>query len=457
MSMTVGISLMHSCRANRNQSNTVRTMPQKHIHIIGIGGIGISALAQLYVHQGYRVSGTNDSESPQTLNRIRALGVPIVVDTDMGCVPHDVDFFVYSDAWTGRHPEFMSAVRALGKPVYSYFEALGIATREGVSVVVTGTHGKTTTTAMIAKALVDLGEDPTVICGSIMAEFGSNFRAGRPDLFVIEGCEYMRHFLHLHPHILTINNLELDHTDYFKDLADVQDAFRTIASRVPESGVVITNTELPAVRPVVKDVSARVVPYQHSAVPALRVPGAFNHANAQTAKATVLAVCPHADEAVLDRSLSEFRGTWRRFEYKGVTKEGMIVYDDYAHHPSAVEVTLTMAREAFPDKRIVVVFHPHLFSRTRDFMDAFASALAHADEVLLAPIYPAREEPIEGVTSEVLAEKIVALGTSARAFESLDAILEHLTLNSKLQSQNVLITMGAGDVYVVADALTTYK
>ncbi len=426
-----------------------------HVHLIGIGGIGISALAQLYAHQGHRVSGTNDSVSPQTLDRIRALGVPISLDLSVEALPTDVDMFVYSDAWLSRAPGFMEGVRALGKPTISYFQALGEATREGYSIVITGTHGKTTTTAMIAKALVAIGEDPTVVCGSIMSEFGSNFRAGRPDLFVVEGCEYLRHFLHLHPYVLTINNIELDHTDYFKDLPDLQDAFRTMALRVPQGGAIVTNTELPSVCDVIRGVHARVVSYQTTSVPELRVPGVFNRYNAQGAKAAVIALFPDADEAVLDRALADFAGTWRRFEYKGVTKGGAIVYDDYAHHPTAVEATLVMARGSFPDKRIVVVFHPHLFSRTRDFMDGFATALAHADEVVLAPVYPAREEPIEGVTSDVLASKVAALGTPARAFDSLEALERYLARTPDvLREGDLLVTMGAGDIYTIAETLT---
>lgn len=423
------------------------------VHLIGIGGIGISALAQLYVHQGHRVSGTNDSDSPQTLDRVRALGVPVSLTVSVEALPSDVDLFVYSDAWLSRAPAFMEAVRALGKPTRSYFEALGEATRNGRNIVVTGTHGKTTTTAMLAKVLTEIGEDPTVICGSIMSEFGSNFRAGRPDLFVIEGCEYLRHFLHLHPYLLTVNNLELDHTDYFKDLADLQDAFRTLVGRLPAEGVLVTNTDLSGVEPVVRGARARVVPYQHVRVPALRVPGAFNTANAQTAKAAALALCPDADETAIDHALADFSGTWRRFEYKGVTSGGALVYDDYAHHPSAVEATLRMAREAFPGKRLVVAFHPHLYSRTRDFMDGFAFALSHADEVLLAPIYAAREEPVPGVTSDVLAEKVTALGTPTRALDSLDSLERHLAEDGVLHTGDLLITMGAGDIFTVADAL----
>jgi UDP-N-acetylmuramate--alanine ligase len=347
--------------------------------------------------------------------------------------------------------------RELGIREQSYFEALGDATRDGTSIVVSGTHGKTTTTAMLAKILIDTGREPTVIAGSILSDHGSNFVAGKPDLFVIEGCEYRRHFLHLHPTVLVITNVELDHTDYYRDLSDLQDAFREVIGRVPQQGTVVTNTDAPNSGAVLSETHVRVVPYQHVSIPPLSVPGAFNEENARAAKAAAYAYAPELHEADIDRALAAFAGVWRRFEYKGKTREGAVVYDDYAHHPTAVQGTLAAAREQFPDKRIVVAFHPHLYSRTRDFMDAFASALAHADEVLLAPIYPAREEPIPGVTSDVLAEKIQAHGTSARAFKSLSDIQEYLTTHGSLTTSHVLITMGAGDVYHVGDNIVTAR
>jgi UDP-N-acetylmuramate--alanine ligase len=432
-------------------------MEHKNIHMIGIGGIGISALAQLYVHTGHRVSGVNDNQSPQTLDRLRALGVAITVGANPEDIPNEVDFFVYSDAWLTRAPEFMEQVRACGKPMYSYFEALGEATKEGTSIVVSGTHGKTTTTAMLAKILIDAGKEPTVIAGSILADHGSNFVPGRPDLFVIEGCEYRRHFLQLHPHVLVINNIELDHTDYYRDLEDMQDAFRSAISLLPVPGTVVTNTASEAIKSVLQDVPNPIIAYQEVSVPKLLAPGAFNRMNAQAAKAGALAYDPSLDPAGIDTALATFRGTWRRFEYRGTTARGAMVYDDYAHHPTAVRGTLEMVRQEFPEKRLVVVFHPHLFSRTHDFMDAFAMALARADEVLLAPIYPAREEPIPGVTSEVLAEKVRAFGVSARAGESLESIKQTIEDPQSCidTSQTIILTMGAGDVYLIADALVS--
>ncbi len=430
--------------------DTMKDMQKKHIHLIGIGGIGISALAQLYVHQGHVVSGTNDNESPQTLDRVRALGVPVSLSRDVADLPSDIDFFVYSDAWTGREPAFMASVRALGKPMFSYFEALGEATKEGKSVIVSGTHGKTTTTAMIAKILIDAGKEPTVVVGSILSEQGSNFVAGKPDFFVIEGCEYMRHFLHLHPHILVIGNIELDHTDYYKNEQDFEHAFVELIQKVPINGAVITNTDSASIQRVLLESEREAIPFQHATVPSLAVGESFNAANARAAKPATRALFPDITEEAVDASLASFRGTYRRFEYKGKTANGALVYDDYAHHPTEVEATLTMVRETFPEKKIVVVFHPHLYSRTRDFFDAFAGALARVDSTFILPIFAARELPIEGVTGEKLAEAITAQGGKGRyvgTFAEAEALLQ------EEDERTLILTMGAGDVYHVAEAL----
>lgn len=423
------------------------------IHFVGIGGIGMSALAQLFYERACHVTGSDRSESPVT-EMLAEKGITVLIGHNADHVPHGCDLLVYSDAIPEDNEE-RAVARERGIREQSYFEALGDATADGLSIVISGTHGKTTTTAMVAKMLIEAGKKPTVICGSLMSEYGSNFLAGSPDLFVIEGCEYRRHFTKLHPRVLVITNIELDHTDYFRDLSDLQAAFSEATHAVPEHGAIVVDPTSETIRPTLHRVKARVVPYPSMSVPTLKVPGPFNRANAQAAKTAALALFPELDTATLDRSLENFSGTWRRFEYKGITKEGAVVYDDYAHHPTAIRATLLMAREQFPDKRILVAFHPHLYSRTRDFMDAFASALALADEVFLAPIYPARETPIAGVTSDLLAEKIHTLGTAARALDSLPAMGAYfLSQQTTLGPETVLITMGAGNIYQVADTLT---
>lgn len=427
------------------------------IHMIGIGGIGMSALAQLYHVRGYEVTGSDRSESPVT-DLLVGQGMQVHIGHNTDNLPEACDLVVHSDAIPEDNPERV-LTRERGIRDISYFEALGEATAEGISIVVSGTHGKTTTTAMLAKILIEAGKMPTVICGSIMSEYGSNFVAGKDDLYVIEGCEYKRHFTKLHPGIFVITNIEYDHTDYYKDLADLQAAFHDVAKAVPETGTIVVNSLDPNVLPAIHRVHSNVVSYAGVNVPALTVPGGFNEDNARAAKAAVLTLDPKLDEAAVDDSLAAFRGTWRRFEYKGTTQTGTNVYDDYAHHPTAIKATLEMARVEFPDKKLVVAFHPHLYTRTRDLFGGFVESLALADHVLLAPIYPAREDPIPGVTSEALAEKISAHGTPATAYTSLDTLETALrgdsTHSSLLTAHSVLITMGAGDIYRVADSLVS--
>jgi UDP-N-acetylmuramate--alanine ligase len=423
-------------------------MEGKHIHMVGIGGIGMSALAQLYQVLGAEVLGSDRAASPIT-ELLSHEGIAVTLEQAADNVADDTTLLVYSDAVPSDNPERARA-RELGVRECSYFEALGEVTREGTSIVVSGTHGKTSTTAMIAQILIDLGLEPTVIAGSILADQGSNFVAGKPDLFVIEGCEYMRHFLHLQPHLLVLTNIELDHTDYYKDLEDMQDAFAELVFKVPKHGIIVTDTESEAIAPVLRDAQARIVSYQDTAVPALRTPGRFSIVNAQAAKAAAQAYDSTLVEADIDRSLASFAGTWRRFEHKGTTKRGALLYDDYAHHPTAVTGTIELVREAFPDKKLVVVFHPHLYSRTKSFFNEFAEALSGADEVVLLPIYAAREAPDPSVSSHKLAEAVRKQGTPAMVAENLDRAAQ--VLNERGQDTFIL-TLGAGDAYKLADLL----
>ncbi len=261
-----------------------------------------------------------------------------------------------------------------------------------------------------------------------------------------------------------ITNLELDHTDYFPNLEALQKTFGIAVEKVPPTGYIITNPNDPHIAVVLKNAKAKIIDYTQYAVGELLLPGEFNRENARAALCAARSLLPTLSLESGVQSLATFHGSWRRFEYKGMTTIGALVYDDYAHHPTEVRKTIEAARQKFSDpasaqgsggqgKKIIVAFHPHLYSRTRDFLDAFASALATADEVVLAPIYPAREEAIPGVTSEILAEKITALGTPARAFKTLTEVFEYLSSDSVLHATSILITMGAGDIYKVAEQL----
>ena len=256
--------------------------------------------------------------------------------------------------------------------------------------------------------------------------------------------------LKLSPEILVITNIELDHTDYFPTLSALKDTFRKAAERVPKTGTIVTNQSDPNVKSILKNVSANVVDYTREDVPALGLIGEFNRMNARAAAAVARAAFPAIKQGTIDRALGSFKGSWRRFEYKGETPDGALVYDDYAHHPTAIEKTLHAVREKFPDKKIVVAFHAHLYSRTRDLMKGFGQSLARADEVIVAPIYPAREEPIPGVTNSALAQTVVKHGGNAHALDSFNEIRSALLTYG---SDTLIITMGAGDIYKVAEQI----
>lgn len=433
-------------------------MIPKNIYMLGIGGIGMSALAQYLASRGHAVSGYDRDISPVT-EMLERKGIAVRVGPPGEGLPGETGLLIYSDAVPTTNPERAEA-RERGIPERSYFEALGEATAGHRLLAVAGTHGKTTTTGMLAKILSACEKNPTAIVGSIVRDFppagGSNFLAGVPDaqgreLFVAEACEYRDHLLKLSPEILVITNIELDHTDYFPTLEALQETFRKAAERVPPHGCIVTNPYDPAIAACVGSARAPIIDYTTQSVPRLRQIGEFNAQNARAAKAAARAAFPHLQEEYIDRALMEFEGSWRRFEYKGETPSGALVYDDYAHHPTAIRKTIDAAREEFSDKRIIVVFHPHLYSRTRDLFSGFVDALASADEVILAPIYAAREEDAGEVSSEKLAAAIEQINEHVVALPSFDAIREEIL--ERASEGDLVITMGAGDIYKLAEQI----
>jgi UDP-N-acetylmuramate--alanine ligase len=421
----------------------------------GIGGIGMSALAQLLQHDGNVVSGSDRESSPVT-DLLEEKGIRVTIGQNAENLPLAFDMEVYSDALPESNIERVTA-RERGIPEASYFQMLGEVTATKNTVAVAGTHGKTTTTGMLAKILSDAGASPTAIIGSIVQDFGSNFLAGTTDLFVVEACEYRDHLLELTPSTLIITNLEWDHTDYFPTLEALQHTFKRAIGRVPAHGYVVTDPENPNIQALLEDTSATIIDYTKEPAYELLLPGSFNRNNARAAAAAARALLPTILESSIVESLAHFHGTWRRFQYKGKTTHGVTVYDDYAHHPTAVSETLRALREKLDSEgnkgRIIAAFHPHLYSRTKDLFDAFGRSFTNADEVILAPIYGAREIDDGTVSSELLAERINAEGVSAHAVESLDAVEGMLMQLAK--PADTIITMGAGDIYKVADALTT--
>lgn len=416
----------------------------EHIYMVGIGGIGMSALAQLLVSRGHDVSGSDREESPTT-TLLQKNGIRVFIGQDALFVPQDTQLLIYSDAVPAESPERVRA-HDLGVKQTSYFEMLGEISRAARTIAVAGTHGKTTVTGMLAVILKAAGKEPTAIVGSIVRDFGSNFLPGRKDLFVVEACEYRDHLLELAPEILVITNIELDHTDFFPSLHALQDTFRQAVRRVPKGGIIITNTQDLNVKAVLEKASAEIFDYTIEEAPETNLIGEFNAMNARAAKCAAKAAFPDISDEVIDAALKDFKGSWRRFEYKGETKNGAIVYDDYAHHPTAVAKTIEAAREKFPGKRIVVAFHPHLHSRTESFLQEFADALDTADRAIVAPIYEARTEKTPNVSNH----SVAAASKHTEAMDSFEEIRDALSAEPE---DTLIITMGAGDIYKVAEQI----
>jgi UDP-N-acetylmuramate--alanine ligase len=426
----------------------------KKIYFIGIGGIGVSAVARMMKLSGKGVSGSEISASKIT-EELAELGVTIFPEHKATHLDPDVDTVVYTIAIHDDNEELVEAKRR-GLNVLSYPQMLGKISSQLKTVAISGTHGKTTTTAMIAKALIDGGVSPTVIIGSLLkpekvGEKGSNFVSGASDVFIVEACEYRRSFLNITPHILVITNIDTDHLDYYKDLVDIQSAFAEEVGEMTENDFVICNPADPNVAPVLKNAKAKIVDFtQAPKTENLQVPGDHNIRNAQAAfQVGKIFGIP---EEKIHSSLQAFTGTWRRFEYKGETKNGALVYDDYGHHPTEIAATLQGTRSKFADKKIIAVFQPHLYSRTKLLFNEFSACFKDADEVVVMPIYAAREAFDGSITSGQLAEAIAKTGKKAQALSDEDA----LSYLNQFSHDTVILTTGAGDIYTkIADKLVT--
>jgi UDP-N-acetylmuramate--alanine ligase len=419
------------------------------LHFIGIGGIGMSALARHFLSEKKTVSGSDGVLSDLT-KKLSEEGVQIFAEQIPENITTDIDVVVYTEAMSPSHPE-LKAARAAGLPTINYFEALGLAMNPYYLIAVAGTHGKTTTTAMLTEIFETAGKDPTAVIGSLRAKTKSNYRAGKSKYAIVEACEYKRDFLYLKPDVLVITNLEHDHVDYYQSLSDVQSAFRELIEQVEEDGVIITDTKSATIAPILHDLEVEVVDYNNQldlSMP-LKQPGVHNRLNAAAALSVAKYEKLPLDEA--KESLTNFTGTWRRFEYKG-SLNGAPVYDDYAHHPTEIVMSLKAMREAHPEQRIIAVFQPHTYSRTVALFKDFAKAFAGADEMLLVPIYAAREENTTGITSRELAVQALEYAPRTKFSESLESA--EAELRQLVQPGDAVILMGAGTITKLATDLT---
>ena len=424
----------------------------KKVFFIGIGGIGISAIARMMFLQGAEVSGSDMSENEVT-RELQNLGIKIVTGQDVNLIPQDVDLIVYTIALQYYDPVLFEKVKNLGIAYKSYPQMLNIVTQDKYTIAVSGTHGKTTTTAMIGKLLIDSKKDPSVIVGSLLKEYKSNLIVGKSEYFVVEACEYERSFLNINPTILVITNMEEDHMDYYKDLNDIQNAFSSLVDQT--KSVVVCNPNEEVLKETLMNKNIKVIDYTLylDKVPKLLVPGIHNRMNAACALA--IADFLSINEEITQKSLSGFTGTWRRLE-KIAEKDGVVIYDDYAHHPTEVRASLQALRETYPKNRIWVVFQPHLYSRTKALFDDFVNCFDLADFVYLLPIYFAREEKDPSISSILLAGEISKHKEEVYGFDSFSEVLEAIQ-EKGVKEGDIFVTMGAGEAYKIVKDLFLIK
>ncbi len=418
------------------------------IHFIGIGGIGMSALVRFFLHEKKQVSGSDRAPSAIT-EALSEEGASVFTEQCASNISKDIEMVVYTEAMA-QDQEEMVAARALGVPMVNYFEALGMVANPYYLIAVSGTHGKTTTTAMLTDVFESAEKDPTAIIGSLRSKTKSNFRAGKSKYAIVEACEYKRDFLHLKPDVLVITNVEYEHADYYKDLADVQDAFRTMLGQVNEGGYVVTDTKNPNIIPIIEGAKVKVIDYMEvfDVMQPLKQPGMHNRMNAAAAK--TVALREKLEEEVAEDALRSFAGTWRRFEYKGEF-QGAPVYDDYAHHPTELKATLAGLRELYPDKNIVAISELHTYSRTASLFEDFAKITALADQFYFLPIYAAREENTSGVSVKELAVKSLEYNPHTSYVPTYEAMID--TLKQTVTDKDVVVFLGAGNITKLAGEL----
>lgn len=448
-----------------------------HIHFIGIGGISMSGLAEILLKEGFTISGSDAKKSPLT-SQLEKKNARIFYGQKATNIIDGINCVVYTAAISRDNPELIEAV-ARKIPMLTRAELLGqLMKNYKNSIAVSGTHGKTTTTSMISHILLEGELDPTISVGGILKAIGGNIRVGSSDTFITEACEYTNSFLNFFPKISVILNIEEDHLDFFKDLEDIRHSFNQFAKLLPPEGTLVINGDIEGIEEITRGLDCNIIVYgscsrySYSATNiiydekgrvsfdllrkgcpgehiVLSVTGEHNVSNALASIAVAELLGVTAE--VLQQGLLSYSGTDRRFEYKG-NLNGTIIVDDYAHHPTEITATLKAASH-YPHKELWCVFQPHTYTRTKAFFHEFAEALSHADHVILADIYAARETDTLGVSSKELAQKITQLGTDSYYFSNFAEIESFIRKNCT--TGDLLITMGAGDVVNIGDALLT--
>ena len=441
----------------------------KKLHFVGIGGIGMSGIAEILIDEGFAVTGSDRAASDNT-ERLESLGAKVYIGHDARNLEPEVDVLVYSSAVAPDNPEVMEA-RHRKIPVIRRAEMLAEVMRLKYGIGIAGTHGKTTTTSMVSLILMEGGIDPTVIVGGRLHGLaGSNARLGKGDFIVVEADEFDRSFLSITPTIAVLTTLETDHLDCYRDLEDIKSAFIQFAQKVPFYGFVVLCLDEPALQDIMPKIKKKIITYglngqaDLQAVDIvhkqntsrftvvqdgkdlgeieLQIPGKHNVQNALAAITVGLELKVPFEK--VKAGIEKFTGVFRRWEVKA-DADGITVIDDYAHHPTEIRATLAGAKAGWR-RRVIGVFQPHLYSRTRDFYDDFGRAFFNADVLVVTDVYPAREEPIQGVTGELIATAAKQYGHKQVHYVPDKKNIPEF-LRSIVQKGDIVITMGAGDIW----------
>lgn len=430
------------------------------IHLIGIGGIGVSALAQYYATKGHQVSGSDLVESEIT-DLVKEKGIKVLIGNSAEHISTNLDLVVCSPAVKPDNPEYKMA-KELNIKIQTYPEALGELTKEYFTIAVAGAHGKSTTTAMLGLVLIDAGLDPTVIVGTKVKEFspitgGSNFREGKSKILVIEACEYDSSFLQYWPKIIVITNIDKEHLDYFKNFAGVKKAFKNFIARLPIDGHLVFNKDDKYAPKLIKP-KFRITSFSikkkgvNVLKKALKVPGMHNVSNALAVLA-VSKIMAVPNKTALD-ALSKFSGTWRRFEIKEGSADGkkITVISDYGHHPSEITATLKATREKYKKEKIWCVFQPHQHQRTFYLFNEFVKTFraAPVDNLIITDIYDVAGRETTKINDQVSAEKLVKK-IDRKNIIYMPTLEITRFIKEKIGVNDILLIMGAGDIYKLTE------
>jgi UDP-N-acetylmuramate--alanine ligase len=446
----------------------------KKLHFVGIGGIGMSGIAEILMDQGFVITGSDKAASDNT-ERMQQLGATVYIGHDAKNVEPDVDALVYSSALGLDNPEIVEAQKRK-IPVIRRAEMLAEVMRLKYGIGIAGTHGKTTTTSMVSLVLMEGGVDPTVIVGGRLRGLaGSNARLGKGEFIVVEADEFDRSFLSITPTIAVLTTLETDHLDCYRDLEDIKLAFIQFAQKVPFYGFVVLCLDEPALQNIMPKIKKKIITYglngqadlqavdiRHKENTStfivvrdgkelgeitLQIPGKHNVQNALAAIAVGLELNVPFEK--VKAGVEKFTGVFRRWEVKAEVN-GIMVVDDYAHHPTEISVTLAGVKSGWR-RRVVCVFQPHLYSRTRDFYEDFGRAFFNADVLVVTDVYPAREEPIQGITGELIANTAKEFGHKNVHYVADKKAVPNFLMGIK-QPGDIIITMGAGDIWKFGEA-----